>query len=398
MGWRYIASRLNGDGTETFLSWDVPLQDSKLHEDLSGPGGINGYLSPAVARLRGADGEPLFQTWSTALYAEKDGQIRAGAIIVDLDETGPRLDVECVGFSGYLQGQPYRDELSRVGLDPMDVARHLWDSKQTTPHGNLGLTIDPTSSPARIGLPEGPVTRGQPGIDDAMWNYLMSVGWVGNPADGVEQLHPPEGAVLGAYTLGWWATHDMGQEFDKLAAETPFDYRVVHSWNGEAITHHLQLGYPTLGTRRPDLRFAVGENVSQVPRIEHSGNEYASEVVVLGAGEGRKMIHHPASRDTGRLHRAAVVEDKQLTSSTSARMAAEAELKARLGDADINELVVREHPHAPLGSFGVGDEILVHTRPGWSGAGSMWVRILSVTTDPSRNECTLSVTRVEKVT
>lgn len=398
MGWRYIASRLNGDGTETFLSWDVPLHDTELHEDLSGPGGISGYLSPAAARLLGADGKPLFETWSTAIYAEKDGHLRAGGILVDLDEAGPKLTMECVGFTGYLQGQPYRGELSRIGLDPLDVARHLWATQQGIRGGNLGITVDGTTSPARVGLPEGPVEWQQPGIDEPMWNYLMSVGWTGDPADSKEQLHPPEGAALGPYTLGWWATHDMGQEFDKLAAETPFDYQVVHSWDGDTIAHHLRLGYPALGTRRADLRFAVGENVSVVPKVEYSGNEYASEVIVLGAGEGRKMIHSPASRETGRLHRATVVADKQLTSQASALKAAEAELKARLGDADISELVVREHPHAPLGSFGIGDEILVHTRPGWSEGMDLWVRILAVTTHPSRDECTLAVARVEKVT
>ena len=40
--WRYIASRLNGDGTETFLSYDVPISGCQVTDVLSGAGGISG--------------------------------------------------------------------------------------------------------------------------------------------------------------------------------------------------------------------------------------------------------------------------------------------------------------------------------------------------------------------
>ncbi|MBP3044894.1 hypothetical protein KKR91_01110 [Arthrobacter jiangjiafuii] len=372
-GWRYIATRLNGDGTEVFLSWDVPLQGAAIVDDLSGPGGIAGNISPEIARLQTVDGDPVFLPWSTAIYAEKDGHIRGGAILADLSEDGPRLSLDCVGFSGYLQGQPYTGDLSKVGVDPLAMARELWAHKQKARGGNLGMVLDSTASTVRIGTAEKSTEFTTGTGEDVAFDS-------------------------GPYVLNWWSTHDMGGEFDSLAASTPFDYQVVHAWSGETISHRMKLGYPTLGRRRDDLRFMVGENVFVVPKIEYSGDAYASEAIVLGAGEGRKMIRGTESTVSGRLHRAVVVEDKSLTTKQAAQKVAASEVKARLGDADIDELVVREHPHAALGSFSVGDEIRIDTRDGWSSGLSLWVRILSMKTEPDLNKCTLTVARVEKVT
>lgn len=365
-GWRYLAFRLNGDGTETPLSYDVPLQDALLTEELSGPGGIRGYVGPELERLRAEDGTPVFRPWSTAIYAEKDNSIRAGAILADMPEDGPRLTLDCVGFSGYLAGQPYGGDISRIQVDPMVMARHLWQHKQGTKYGNIGLQLDATTSKVRIGTEE------------------KDVKFETGEGEDVEFKSGP-------YLLNWWQTHDMGKEFDDLALRTPFDYRVEHEWDGEEVAHRLRLGHPTLGRRRTD-RFMVGENVRTVPGVDYFGDEYASEVVMLGAGEGRKMVRHPATRpDPGRLHRAVVVQDKTLTSKAAARRAAEAELARRLGEADITEIEV------PAGSLQVGDEIYIQSKKGWTRDLNLWVRILSIATSPAKNTSVLSVARVEKV-
>lgn len=397
MAWRYLATRLNGDGTETFLSYDVPLGDVALVDDLSGPGGVSGILTPEQEHLIGSDGVPVFQPWSTAIYAEKDGSIRAGAILADLGENGPKLDVEAVGFNGYLNGQPYTFDAYWMQADPLDLARHLWEHKQEAVGGNLGIQLDSTTSPVRVGLPESPVKWGN--VTAEMWDQLKALGWRGDPADGEEQLHQPAGQepAGGLYRLSWWVNHDLGKEFNDLALNTPFDYVVEHTWEGDRIAHRLRLGYPHLGSRRTDLRFVVGENVTIPPAVDYSGEDYASEVVVLGAGEGRQMVRGSASRATGRLHRGVVVQDKTITSESAARAAAERELQERLGDADISELTVVDHPHAPLGAVQVGDEIYVQSPKGWTRDLNLWVRVLSIRIEPAKDTSTLTVARVEKV-
>lgn len=397
-GWRYLATRLNGDGTETFLSNDVPLQDPALTEDLSGPGGIDGRLSPELERLQAPDGRPLLVPWSTAIYAEKDGVIRAGAIVSDISENGPALVPQSIGFTGYLRDQPYTGDHSWLLTDPLVVARHIWSHVQSKAQGDLGLAVDGTTSPVRVGLPESPVDPGT--VSDEVWDRLRTMGWRGKADDGKERLYAPEDEDAPSpepFTLSWWKDHDLGSVFDKLAAETPFEYRVDHEWSGETITHQLRLGYPTLGARLTGPSFVTGINILEIPQLDYDGDDYASEVVVLGAGQGRKMIRGNSTRPTDRLYRVAVVQDKRATTKKAATATAARQVATRRGDPDLSTFVVTDHPNAPLGSFSPGDEILVQTRGGWGVTRDIWVRILSITTRPDQGRATVTATRVEKL-
>lgn len=366
MQWRYIATRLNGDGTETVLDYDVPLSRVKITDQLSGPGGIIGVIPFEVAHLRGPDGHPLFLPWSTAIYAEFGGIIRAGGILVEMEEQGSALGLDCIGFSGYPNEMPYTDYETWTGADPLTIVRHIWSNLQGKPRGNIGVEVDgKTSTPRRVGTPK-----------------------VENDSNS------------GPYTLAWYETTDLGREIDELARETPFDYRMVHGWVDETETdiyHRLQFGYPSIGRRRHDLRFVVGENVAALPDVEWDGGNFASEVMVLGAGEGRDMIRGVDKRSHTRIRRAAVVTDKMQRSKSRADAVAREELAARMGDADITELVVFDHPHAQLGSIQLGDEILVQTAEGWSDEFALWVRVLQIEFDPEKDQSVLTITRVEKV-
>ncbi len=362
-GWRYLAARLNGDGTETFLDTEVPIAGVELREDLSGPGGITGTISPEIARLQ-YQGDPVFVPWSTAIYAEKDGLIRGGGILVDMDDSTPDLSLDCMGFSGYPSGIPYTSEIVQVQVDPLDMARHIWEHLQSQKGGNLGMVVDATTSPIRIG--DGP--------DAEVF-----------------------GQNMGPYRLAWFQDHDLGSEFDRLAADTPFEYRVQHAWAGDTVSHRLVLGYPTIGRRRSDLRFVVGENITLIPTIEYDGSEYASEAIVLGSGEGRTMVRGVHSGNPGRLRRPVIVTDKNLRSKKDADARAGRELALRMGSADISEISVRDHEHARYGSYQVGDEILIETTDGWSDSLALWCRILSTKFNPEANTAVLTVVRSDKV-
>lgn len=377
MAWRYIATRLNGDGTETPLDFNVPIKGAAITEDLSGPGGITGTISPELAELQDEDGRPLLQPWSTAIYAEADGFIRGGAILVGTPENGPNLDLDAVGFSGYIQGEPYTGDRSRIDVDPLDEARHIWEHYQSRPGGNIGLVLDGTTSPVRIGEPERTVEFTTGAGEDVSFE-------------------------AGPYKLAWWQTDDLGKEFDDLATRAPFDYRVVHEWDGdgETIRHRMVLGYPRLGRRRHDLIFVEGENIRQVIPIDHDGEDYASEVLVLGAGEGRAMVRGSAvNAAPGRLRRVVTVSDKSIQTKKAADARAEQELKLRSGEPDLaDDIEVADHPHAPLGSYSPGDEILVETAgAGWSGRLAIWCRILAATIHPEAGTTTLTIVRAEKV-
>lgn len=491
--WRYIVSRLNGDGTETFLNYDVPISGAQVEDVLSGAGGITGTITPEVAALQDDQGNPIFLPWSTAIYAEADGQIRGGGILSGLEENGPNLTLDAVSFTGYANGMPYTGRESFTNADPLDLVRHMWAHLQQAAQGNLGLELGDAGTQVRIGKPDTPeysaafaadeeaqtakdqaeanfdAAKAQADLDKAfafeavgapltakskvikqptapsggnatnehLWidedtNVLHTFNgteWVAFPDQSVLPLVNTAVASKAAqdaagdirtaaraaasttssalsdvaegkaepYILSYEKTHDVGKEIEDLSIETPFDYRESHRWDGDSLRHTLEFGYPDLGARRHDLRFVVGENVAVAPQLDYDGDAYASEVIVLGAGTGVKMVRGDAARTTSRLRRVAVVEDKTVTSVDRAKSIAAAEVAQRSGEVDINTLVVWDHPHAPLGSYSVGDEILVTTRKGWTSNLSLWCRVLSITITPESGTTSLRVARVEKV-
>lgn len=371
--WRYFATRLHGDGTETLLADDLPLAGVEIESALSGPGGLTATISPELARLKGDDGLPVLTAWGTALYAEKDRQIRGGGILTEPEVDGPVLSLSAVGFSDYARNMPYTGTYSKIQVDPLDVVRHIWSHLQGQDHGDLGLVVAGTKSKVRIGTEEKEV------------EFTTGAG---------EEVS----FESGPYKLSWWSTDDLAKEIDDLAEATPFEYRVRHYWEGDEIRHELELGYPSLGRRLTEPRFAVGENIVVEPRVSFGTDDYADEVLVLGAGEGRSMIRGSWAQRTGRLRRVAVIDAKDLRKKAEATRLAEREVRLRTGEPEIAEsITVWDHPNAPIGTYDPGDEILVHTGEGWTGSARAWYRILSVTIDPENSTASLSLVRAEKV-
>ena len=369
--WKFHAFRLHGDGTETPVAWDIPLTNAIVVEDLSGPGELQGTIQPEMMRLKGSDGEPIFVPWATAVYAEFNGQLRGGFIVEDRSVDGPTLTLTMPGFAAYLTGLPYTSTYSKIGVDPLDVVRHIWKHVQSEPGGNLGVKVDSTTSPVRIGTKQKET------------NFTTSAG---------EDVS----FESGPYTLMWYDTEDLGKELNDLATETPFDYRLTHTWSGETPKHRFQIGYPTIGGRKKNLRLVVGENILDQPQLLDSGEDYASEVLLLGAGEGSKMVRGSAQKVTGRLRRVRVITDKSVKSRKRANDMAGAELKLALADWDFTEVKVVDHPNARLSQFQVGDEVLVRVPAGWNGALELWVRILTIAWNVGEDTAVLTVVRSEK--
>lgn len=358
--WRYIASRLNGDGTETFLDFNLPLNDVSVQESLSGHGGLDAKISPEVARLKTASGEPVFVPWSTAIYAEASGQIRGAGIVTQIPMDGPNLSLDCVGFSGYLDGQPWAGENKYDTADPLVIDRFIWSEFQKKPF-DIGLKA--------IGADKSQMVR------------------LSQTVTGKNEL----------YYLAYWETLDLDKERTQLAEIGGYEWVTKHRWSGETIKHEIEYGYPKLGSRRNDLRFVVGENIMQDIPATNDGDEYASHVLVLGAGQGRKMVRAEANKNTNRLGRWQVVSDKAIGKDQVAMTRAETELKALAGELDITEITAWDHPNAPVGTYRAGDDILIQSGPGWADFGDLWVRILGIIHHPEKNTSTLQIRRSEKI-
>lgn len=378
-GWRYFATRLDGEGGETLLHADLPIEDVTIEDVLSGHNVLSGKFEPVYRTLLADDGRPLLDEWSTAIYAENDGDIRGGGILVNSGFDGPSWEVECIGFTGYAQDLPYTGKgYKGIEVDPIDVVRVIWNHIQNQPGGDLGLILDSTDT-------NGEVTIG---------TKLRQVEF--------DTQSGPVSFESGPYKLNWYTNHDLAGDIDDLASETPFDYHERHYWDAQGnLRHRVDIGYKKLGKRRENLRFVYGVNIFEQPSVSRDGDLYASGTMVLGAGEGASMIRalrEPARRPGGRLRRIAVVVDDRIKSKRRANKRADAENQWRARLEEIETVIVMDHPNAPLGSVKVGDEIRIEGQGDWIET-SMWVRVLSISFQPENgNIAEYTVARTDMLT
>lgn len=350
-----------------WLHHDFPLVDVTITYTLSGPTQIVGRLDPEQSALADIGIYP----WGTWLFAEQDGQIRAAGIVLPGSLEGESLAVEAVGFSYYAHKWPYRGTWklgSPVGqkIDPLDAVRYLWEYVQSDPRRNIGVTLDTTTSPIRLGTAKNDFD-----VDS------------------------------GPYQLDWWESPNIGEEIDRLARDTPFDYREKFAWKADrsGVIQHLELGYPQIGKRRTDLRFAQDENIDSLVSVGEDPELFASMVYVHGRGEGSQMVwgsaeaHHPYV-----LPIAVVIEDKTLRTKDECNKRASEALAARSKAMEtrlqIDEITMSMYnAHASLGTFDVGDTILVHADVAWRGRLALWHRVTAMTLDLKAETMKLTLRR-----
>lgn len=371
-GWSYIVEQISGDGTGEFLDFDLELDNVSMTDVLSGALGFSASIDRELVQWK-ANGRPAFREWGTVIYPEADDEIRGGYILTGMQPNGPTLDLEFTSFVGYASEMPYDGSIYFIEEDPLNIVRHCWTHIQSQPRGNLGLQVANTTSPVRVG----------------------------KQVENVE-FQTGEGQMVafeaGPVKLNYWSTDDLGAKINEFAKSTPFDYHERHAWNADrsAVEHFLDIGYPTLGTRRNDLRVVLGENAFAVPSLV-LGEGYANHAIGLGAGEGRDMVRSPVlSVNDGRLRRVALNVDQSARSIKAATENARRTLARSTGDLlKVSEIVVVDHEHARISDLHVGDEILYQADTEWADV-EHWCRIVSKTTAPARgDQATLAVVRTD---
>lgn len=374
-GWSFFAMTLHGDGTETLAAADLPLTSPSVTTALSGTDEIGFDLTPEIARLKRPDGRPLMRSRSTAVYAVLDGLIRCGGMVRSGTAQGHVLRVACHGFVSYLDGLPWTNSTKKLyGADPADVVRMVWAYGQMHPLGNLGVNVSAdVKTPARVGVRVAEVKNAKGDIT----------------TEGVDE------PVL----LANYATHDLSETFMEMLDVGSLDYRETHTLTGDTVRHDLVLGYPRLGRRRTDIQFKLGVNVAEQPSFEFDDDDYASEVLVVGAGEGDKMLRaHAYVNGADRIRRVQVIPEKGIGRLATIQAAAAKYARwLNLEDGDVDELVIVPHPLAPVGSWENGDEIFLSGDALWAGQVAQWVRVLATTYTPGEHPgATVKVVRADK--
>ncbi|MFF4276113.1 hypothetical protein [Streptomyces sp. NPDC001536] len=401
MAWRYIAQRTT---TGDFLDWDVPfVPDSPPKRELNGPGQMQGTISPEYMRLMSKpDGLPVLSEWATSLYAEFEGRIRWGGIITNIAYQGQAMKITCAGFTAYPNGMPYFGSVIRSGAkiaqkyivggvnysgrdknndgyvdgsspkrkmpakpkdkittrwDAYDVVRHIWAHLQDYQRGKIGMTLDKHDSGYKLGAASG----------EDPWELL------------------------------WWDSPDCGQTITDVMNLAQADFLERHYWDGsnEKILHHIDLGTRRLGRSRSDLRFASGENIIEIATPQGQGDFYANNVYVLGKGTGAKTARARVVVDDKRIRRARVITRKSTKNVKTLTEYGKRERARHSEQLTIPSIAIRHHPNAPLGSWALGDRILVQVDVPWVGELAIWHRVTAEEIDPAAGTAILTLTRAD---
>lgn len=367
-------------GTGEWITRDLVLTDVENTITLSGPGTITGNLEPEFNRVLWPDRLRVAEDWATMIYALDDnGNFTNHGIVLPPTAYDDAARITCAGVSSYPNGyiftdsrlwgpqakvpakknkngkivRPGKPEIARP--DPLAIFVDHWEWIQAQPHSDLGVTIT--------------------GDKNTKQGGTASKVLIGNYAE--------------PYRLRKWEAPDLGSEIDTLAQLTPFDFREVVTWNGNEPKHSIEVGYPRLGTKRDDLRFAMGENVPLIPAVQ-TVEAGANMLIGLGKGEaGPSMAYEEMPWTDGRLRRHRVLTDKTATNEVlKRRMAIYRE--AFNQRYDVTSVAVVDHPNARLSSLRLGDDIRVVADHPEFGPIDVWVRILSITRSESDEAAVLT--------
>lgn len=459
--WRYIAQRAT---TGEFLDLEVPfLTRSELTWSLSAAGSLKGSVSPDVGALKASDGRPLFEEWNTLIFAEADGQIRWGGIVIRSEAASDGWTVECASFATYPTGIPYLGKFYGVEVDPADIIREIWSHVQSYGNGDLGVNVTGSTDQSLGSISETKANQATTAYDAAKATYeserdeytrlralataagkvkstritqrtaaskRLTAAKAAKPIDQTElnnattvynaanaavtsatndynakdaaadaqaKTRDAAKAVMdkandaksaaakvmsddgGAYKMLWWEAPDCGQKIKDLATSVPLDYTESHSWNSAktAITHTIAVQYPRAGRRRDDLSFIQGDNITVVPTPVSNGDDYANAIFGLGSGEGEKMVHTSTAVNDGRLRRVNVLSSKDTKDTKTLQSYARDALLKAAASMTIEQIVVRDHANAVIGSWALGDDILVQVDVPFLGRLAIWHRIVS---------------------
>lgn len=331
--------------TGAWLSQALPVTDLEYGPELSGPGALAGTLSPRLV----ASHPTLADPGTTEIYVESNDQLEWGGLIWDVRAEGSQYRIEAASWSSYLQKRfdldgehggrgPY------VYTDRCQVIRNIWAYAQSIPDGNLGVTVDPTTSTSKVGTPED------------VWHSH------------------------------WWDTsNSLGDQVDSLVSDqgTP-EYTCTTAWNADktGIVKRIRLGWPRLGARRKDIEFSSGVNIIEDPEEVRSGDDYAQVVIGTGAGDGSAKLRQISAVRNGRLRLEATAAWPEINGNDVLKQRVEWERAWRQTLGAVEQVVIRDTTAAPFGSWQVGDDVYTRIHNSWTSF-TGWCRVTGWSIKPT---------------
>jgi hypothetical protein len=144
--WRYVFADLLTDRTIDELEVAGAKFDDRINQAGAFSGSIPVPNSTVAARAR------QIEEVRTVVYAYRGSEIWAGPYILwnvtpsQDGRGGINVSLQGAGLESYFARREIREDLAFVGEDQLDIARALVLSVQERDEGNLGITVDDTTS------------------------------------------------------------------------------------------------------------------------------------------------------------------------------------------------------------------------------------------------------------
>lgn len=360
---RFIVEDVHGN----ILARDLIVQEPKLVRQLSGPCNIQFKIHPDEPSVQMADGSgPIqFAPYKHWIHLEKemfDGsrQILASGLVKPsaVDKTTGVLSLEAEGFSAYPKGLPWLENWNPYVVDPFAIFERIWTHLQSFHNGNLGVTVYPTSS-----------------------GTLMLPGFSFNSEKFVQDFF--------AIFIRESDQLDCGDYLEALARDIPIDYWERSSWNEDysAIHKSIELAYPHGGINQVGLRFALNENIIDAQPKTAAEMEWASGIVIHGWFPAKMYDNEFINSDPDRYRKVVKEDDVHIDSRERSAAWAHRQLSRRQVPYMWESITIDPyHPNAPLGTWDVGDTILVQGRMPWHGRVKQEHRIIGWGWDVDTNK------------
>lgn len=341
------------------LTRDLIVKEPSVIVNLSAPSHVSFKLDQG--QMQGSSYGIDWKSWGQVIVPElptdQFGRIPLGAQIVD--EGGAKIDpqtgdliVDATGFMGYPKGLPWLENFNPIAVDPAEVIQRIWAHIQNFVNAKMDVEVYPSSTGTQM-LPGY-------GFDGSILSFDFF-----------------------AMFIRAIDFNDCGDQIMALARDLPLDLFERVSWNEDRTVFNkkIQIAYPLGGVQQDHLAFRLGENVINAERAEELDIEPVSDVIVRGWLPGKVYTSQLSNADPTRFRRTILEEDAMITSTERAAAWAKRKLQRRNIPKSFSKITIDpNHPHAPFGSFDVGDSIFIEApNYPWTGDIREWHRIISIT-------------------
>lgn len=378
--WRYYVQRPK---SKLWLDTNAELASPALSWALSGPGS-----GKAIVRQNNPyaeDGQLVWGKFNSLLLAEEDGGLAWAGICSGATPSKDGLQLEFITPAGWLNRVPYLGEYAHWVPNAFDVIRMLINHS-TLYEPRMDFAVSTNKSKFTLGDPTPPAKPKQPprkkGQAASIWQSTAAYKKWQKDNENWNALY----ADKKPYSANWWTSTYVGDEMDAILKSVGSDYRERWAWTDKGrleYNTHLDLDDHILN-RRDDIEFIDGLNLVDPLDPREGGDDYASRVIALGAGEGRTMRRKIVGDDDGRLYQAAYVSYKNITNLTTLGNLAAVDRRILANTSpNIKTLKIRDVAgYATLGSLRCGDEVRTVSQL-TTPAIDTYVRIMKITRDPT---------------